>query len=191
MAERSLNSDPLAALEWYDQAIINGSVHAMVRVSDLLMTLSAPELKSFVSDPNWEMALLKINQDSPAPPERALAWAIAAVIVSGYGILDDNHAARIATLSEQMDAAALERACATAQDYVLETVTVRRRRGGTLFSTEPPPLAVSIAEPATAIPCEIPVLAIGIDGWLHTPHICGGRTTTNVCLALPRKRLNR
>ena|GEM_PF-1785062 len=160
LAERSLNSDPLAALEWYDQAIINGSVHAMVRVSDLLMTLSSPELESFVSDLNWEMALLKINRDSPAPLERALAWAIAAVIVSGYGILDDNHAARIATLSEQLDAAELERACSTAQDYVLETVTVRRRQGGALFSTEPPPLAVSVAEPATAMPCKVPVMPL-------------------------------
>jgi hypothetical protein len=160
LAERSLQSDPLAALEWYEQAVINGSVHAMIRLSDLLTTLATPGLNQFVSDPVWENALQQVASEMPAPAERALAWSVAAVIVGGYAVLDNTHAARIANLAEQLDFVSIDRACETAQDYVLESAAARRARGGAVFSTQTPPLALSVGAPAEALPCSIPVLPL-------------------------------
>jgi hypothetical protein len=160
LAEHSLQSDPLAALEWYEQAVVNGSIYAMLRLSDLLVTLSAPELENFVSDSAWQLALEKINSDSPAPRERALAWAIAAVTIGGYAIMDPSHAARIAGLGEQLDDAGIARACETGNDYVLEIATARRMRGSVVIETQAPGLALSIDEPDRAIPCSIPVLPL-------------------------------
>jgi hypothetical protein len=160
LAERSLETDPLAALEWFDQAIVNGSVHAMIRISDLLTTLADPELANFVSDPVWQSALRTLQNTSPAPLERALAWAIATVTFGGYAVLDQSLAQRIHTLSEQMEPSAINRACEIAQDYVLTTAATRRAQGGMLFSTQTPPLAISVAQPETVIPCDIPVLPL-------------------------------
>jgi hypothetical protein len=83
LAERSLETDPLAALEWFDQAIVNGSVYAMVRSSDLLVTLADPGLTEFISDPVWQAALNSVQNTAPPPLQRALAWAIAAITFGG------------------------------------------------------------------------------------------------------------
>jgi hypothetical protein len=160
LAERSLETDPLAALEWLDQAIVNGSVFAMIRSSDLLATLADPKLNDFVSDPVWQAALETLHNDSQAPLERALAWAIAAVTFGGYAVLDQGLAQRIRTLSEPMAASDIDRACTMAQDYVLQTAATRRARGGAIFSTQVPPLALSVAVPEAVIPCDVPVLPL-------------------------------
>jgi hypothetical protein len=184
LAESSLETDPLAALEWFDQAIVNGSVYAMVRISDLLATLADPELANFVSDSVWQSALHTLQNTSPAPLERALAWAIAAVTFGGYAVLDQSLAQRINTLSEQLEPSAIYRACEIAQDYVLTTAATRRAQGGTLFSTQTPPLALSVAQPEAVIPCDIPVLPlislahcsrnnfVGPDNTLSTAWLC-------------------
>lgn len=160
LADRSLQSDPLAALEWYEQAVANGSVYAMLRISDLLLTLSAPELENFVSDSAWQLALEKINGDSPPARERALAWAIAAAIIGGFGIVDATYAERIAGLSDELGKPATERACETANDYVLETAAARRTRGGLVIETQAPEFALSISQPEQALPCSIPVMPL-------------------------------
>jgi hypothetical protein len=160
LAERSLQTDPLGALEWYDKAIVDGSVYAMIRVADLLTTLADPELSGFVSDPQWQAALKAINDESPPPLERALAWSIAAVTIAGYATLDTTHAKRISSLTAQLDAAALERACSAAQDYVLQTAGLRRARGGPVFSTTRPALAISVDEPEKVIGCSVPVMPL-------------------------------
>jgi hypothetical protein len=157
LADRSLETDPLAALEWYDQAVINGSLYAMERVADLLATLSDPAIDNFTSDPLWQEALLQIRSASPAPRERALAWAIATVTAGGYAIMSPEHANRITALTEQLDAAALDRACETAQEYVLAAAAARRARGEAVFSMQTPPVALSIARPAEIIPCDVGV----------------------------------
>ncbi|MDP7094072.1 MAG: hypothetical protein QF580_06520, partial [Gammaproteobacteria bacterium] len=155
LADRSLETDPLAALEWYDQAVINGSLYAMERMADLLATLGDPAIDDFVSDPRWQEALLQIRGATPAPRERALAWAIATVTVGGFAIMTPEHASRITALGEQLDAFGVERACQTAQDYVLEAAATRRARGGAVFSMQIPPIALSIADPADSIPCNV------------------------------------
>jgi hypothetical protein len=160
LAERSLETDPLAALDWFDQAVIDGSVYAMIRIADLLTTFADPGLADFVSDPAWQAALESINSVSPAPRERALAWSIAAVTVAGYAILDPSHAERIANLSEQLDSAGIERACNAAQDFVLQTAAARRVRGGAVFSTESPPFAISVANPEYVVSCDVPVIPL-------------------------------
>jgi hypothetical protein len=160
LAERSLQTDPLAALEWYDKAIVDGSVYAMLRVADLLTTLAEPELAEFVSDPQWQAALKEINSESPAPLERALAWSIAAVTIGGYATLDTAQEERITSLSAQLGVAARERACSLAQDYVLQTAAARRMRGGAVFSTATPALAISVAEPQEIISCSVPVMPL-------------------------------
>ena len=160
LAERSLETDPLAALDWFDQAVVNGSVYAMIRISDLLATLADPELSKFISDPVWQSALHTLQNTSPPPLERALAWAIAAVTFGGYAVLDQSLAQRIHTLSEQLEPSAINKACEIAQDYVLTTAATRRAQGGTLFSTQIPPLAISVAQPEAVIPCDIPVLPL-------------------------------
>jgi len=184
LAERSLETDPLAALEWFDQAVVNGSIYAMVRISDLLTTLADPELANFVSDSVWQSALHTLQNTSPAPLERALAWAIAAVTFGGYAVLDQSLAQRINTLSEQLEPSAIDRACEIAQGYVLTTAATRRAQGGTLFSTQTPPLALSVAQPEAVIPCDIPVLPlislahcsrnlfVGPDNTLSTAWLC-------------------
>jgi len=177
LAERSLETDPLAALEWFDQAVVNGSIYAMVRISDLLATLADPELANFVSDPVWQSALHTLQNTSPAPLERALAWAIAAVTFGGYAVLDQSLAQRIHSLSEPMEPSAINRACEIAQDYVLTTAAARRAQGSTLFSTQTPPLALSVSQPEAVIPCDIPVLPL-ISLAHCTPNIFVGPDTT-------------
>jgi TPR repeat protein len=184
LAERSLETDPLAALEWFDQAIINGSVYAMVRSSDLLATLADPGLSNFVSDPVWQAALNTMQNTSPPPLERALAWAIAAVTFGGYAVLDQGLAEKIGNLNAQMDPAAIGRACELAQEYVLETAATRRAKGSAVFATLAPPLAFSVAQPEAVISCDVPVLPlvsldqcsrqtfVGPDATLNTAWLC-------------------
>lgn len=157
LADRSLESDPLAALEWYDQAVVNGSLYAMERLADLLTTLGDPAIDEFVSDPHWQESLMQIRTATPAPRERALAWAIATVTAGGFAVMTPEHAGRIVALGEQLDSSGIARACETAQDYVLEAAAARRARGGAVFSMQVPPLAVSIAHPADSIPCNVGV----------------------------------
>ena len=160
LGERSLQSDPVAALEWFDQAIVGGSIFAMIRLADLLTTLADPQLAAFAADPVWQAALKQLQAETPPPRERALAWAIAAVAAGGYAVLDPTHATRIDTLAAELDSAAIDRACEAAQTYLLETATLRRARGGAIFSLQRPPLALSIAEPEKALPCSIPLLPL-------------------------------
>lgn len=157
LAERSLDTDPEAALAWYDQAIINGSLFAMLRVADLLAALGNPGLQNVAADPLYAQSLDAIVSADPPPLERSLAWAIGAVYVGGYGLLSTRLAGRIAALTVELDEFAVARACETAQSYVLETAAARRAQGGAVFSMERPAFAVSVAEPAALIPCEVPV----------------------------------
>jgi len=160
LASRTLGSDPLAALDWYDQAVVNGSVFSMVRMADLLATLASPELTAFSSDPERAAALKTLQTATPPPAEQALAWALAAVTLGGYPVFDAALADRIARLSEQLGVGRIALACETAQSYVLDTAAARRAQGGAVFSTSAPPLAVSIAQPSQAIPCPVPVLPL-------------------------------
>lgn len=155
LAERSLADDPLAALEWYDQAVVNGSLYAMLRMSDLLLTLADPALQNFASREAWLDSLKLITEASPGPQERALAWALALLTAGGYGVLNEQLADRITELAARLDSAALERACTTAQDYVLSTAALRRAQGDAVFSLERPPLALSVAEPEQLNPCAV------------------------------------
>lgn len=157
LAERSIASDPRAALDWYDQAVINGSLYAMLRVSDLLATLGEPALAEFNQDDRWQQALAELNAADPPLLERSLAWAIGAVYVGGYGIVDRRLASRIRSLSQQLDEFAVERACEAAQELVLETAAARRARGGAVFSMQRPRFAISVAEPAELVPCAVRV----------------------------------
>jgi hypothetical protein len=157
LAERSLTDDPLAALDWYDQAIVNGSIFAMQRVADLLATLGDPELAAFTSDAAWREALDELNNAAAAPLERALAWSIAAVTVGGYGILDQAHAERIDALGSKLDIAAVQRACGLAQEYVLTAAAARRARGGAVFAMESPAMALSVAQPDAVSSCDVQI----------------------------------
>jgi hypothetical protein len=155
LAERSLASDPRAALDWYDQAVINGSLYAMLRVSDLLATLGDPAMAAFNQDARWQQALAELNAADLPPLERSLAWAIGAVYVGGFGIVDPRLASRLESLSQQLDEFAVARACEAAQALVLETAAARRARGGAVFSMQRPPFAVSVAAPADLLPCSV------------------------------------
>lgn len=160
LGEKSLETDPLAALDWFDQASVNGSVFGMIRMADLLATLSSLESAEFVSTSSWQEALEQRNAGAPPLGEQALAWALAAVIVGGYAVLDPSHADRIESLTMMLDDAANERACALAQDYVLTTATARRAQGGMVFSMQAPPLALSVANPAATLPCDVPLIPL-------------------------------
>ncbi len=163
LAVRSLHQhrDPLGAIDWYDQAIVNGSIFAMLRVADLITTLSDPALNKFVAEPEWKAALEQINNELPPPLERALAWTLAAIIVGGYPVsLVPLETGQIEFLVEQLDRAGIERACELAQTYVLDTAAVRRVTGGAIFSAEPPPLAFTVANPAAHIPCSTPIMPL-------------------------------
>jgi len=132
----------------------------MVRSSDLLATLADPGLSDFVSDPVWQSALDEVQKTSPPPLQRALAWAIAAITFGGYAVLDQGLAGKIRSLSAQLETADIAQACELAQDYVLDTAATRRAKGGAVFSTQLPPLAISVAQPEAVIPCEVPVLPL-------------------------------
>jgi hypothetical protein len=160
LAERSLSSNPVEALEWYDHAIINGSVFAMLRVADLLTTLGDPALIDFNSDPIWQQALAEINAGPLSPKVRALAWSIAAIHVGGYAVLDAHLAQRITALKSSLDDASADIGCETAQQYVLEAATARRARGGAVFSMNAPTYALSIAEPENFLRCNVPVVPL-------------------------------
>ena len=156
LGSRSIKDDPLAALEWFDQAIVNGSIWAMIRTADLLTSLSDPALDDFPSSPVWEQSMAMIKVQGP-PLERALAWYIATVIVGGYPVLDNDLSDRIGELSQRLNKAQINNACELAQSYVLDTAMARRARGGAVFSLERPLFAASVAEPGSVLPCDIPV----------------------------------
>jgi len=159
LGERSMRDDPLAALEWFDQAIVNGSIYAMARTADVLTSLGDPGLAQLKSTPVWQQAMEVIKAQDP-PLERALAWHVAAVIVGGYAIMDLSHANRISELQQKLNSSEISSACELAQDYVLDTAKARRAQGGAVFSTERPLFAVSVAEPEKSLPCEIPVMPL-------------------------------
>ncbi len=158
LGETSMRDNPVAALDWFDQAIVNGSVHAMVRSADVLTSLGDPALTTFRSNEVWEQALTEIRAQDPLV--QALAWNIAAVIVGGYGVLDVQLEERITQLAARLDPASTDKACTVAQELVLDTAMARRAQGGAVFSTERPPLAVSVAEPDRVLPCDVPVLPL-------------------------------
>ncbi len=160
LAERSMRSNPVEALEWWDQAVINGSLYGMLRVSDLLQTLGDPALAGFRSDPVWQQGLEEITAQSPPALVRALAWALAAVSLGGYTVVDAEQADRIARLTAVLDEVQTETACETAQEYVLDTAAARRAGGGAVFATERPLFAVSVAEPESVLPCSLPIIPL-------------------------------
>jgi len=157
LAESSKFENPAEALSWFDMAMVNGSLHAMLRTADLLASLGDPALAEFRSGPVWEQALAELNADGTPPRVKALAWNIAAVTAGGYALLDANLADRITGLATELDVAETDNACELTQTYVLDTAMARRAQGGAVFSTERPLFAVSVAEPATILPCDIPV----------------------------------
>jgi hypothetical protein len=163
LGDRSIKTDPLAALEWYDQAIFSGSLYAMVRTADLLITLSDPAISKFNANAVWQEALDQIRNTTPAPRERALAWSLALVTISGYVFMSSEHADRIKNLTAQLDAAGIKRACDAAQEYVLEVIGARRALGGQLFSTGTPPFFLTVADPASVIPCDVPVTLVTLE----------------------------
>ena len=175
LGETTLETDPVAALDWFDQASVNGSVFGMIRTADLLATLSSLESAEFVSASSWQEALEQRNAGGPPLGERALAWALAAVIVGGYAVLDPSHAERINSLTAELDKAAVARACALAQDYVLTTATARRAQGGMVFSTQAPPLALSAANPAAVLSCDVPLIPlVSLDACLQRDFVGPG-----------------
>ncbi len=190
LGERSLQTDPVAALEWFDQAIVGGSIFAMIRVADLLTTLADPQLAAFTADPVWQAALNQLQAETPPPRERALAWAIAAVAAGGYAVLDPTHATRIDTLAAELDGAAIDRACEAAQTYLLETATLRRARGGAIFSLQTPPLALSIAEPDAGIALHYSAVAAGLAAGLRPGKFCRPRKPVDDRLAVHDRRLS-
>jgi hypothetical protein len=155
LAERNVAEDPLGALDWYERAIVGGSLYAMLKTADLLELLADPELQAFIASPAWMIALAKLDTDSPAPVEKALAWSVTAIIAGGFAILDEPHVNRIERLSARLDNDGIRRACDTAQQYLLETAAARRARGDTVLLTERPPIAITVPDPATRIPCDL------------------------------------
>jgi len=156
LGDRSVQDDPLAALEWFDQAIVNGSIWAMVRTANLLTSLGDPALAGFQRNSVWQQSLDMINAQAP-PLEQALGWHIAAVIAGGYIVLDKSQADQLKQLSGRLDAAQIDNACELAQGYVLDTAMARRAQGGAVFSTERPLFATSVAAPEDLLPCSVPV----------------------------------
>ena len=157
MAERRLRDDPLDALTWYDQAIATGSLYAMLKTSDLLETIADPQVQALFDSPEWQRALIALQDDTIAPLEKALAWSIAAVTVGGFNLVDHQHAGRLLRLTAAVDQNGVRRACEAAQTYVLDAAAAIRARGGTVFSVEQPPIALTVPAPENAIPCDISV----------------------------------
>jgi len=157
LAERRLSEAPLEALAWYDQAIVRGSIYAMLKTADTLEMIADPELQEFFSNALWRAALNSLNNENPPPLESALAWSLAAVTIGGYAILDQQHAGRISRLSARLDETAVQRACELAQQYLLDTAGLRRARGEAIFSTDQPPFALTAVSPDDLIPCNVSV----------------------------------
>jgi hypothetical protein len=159
LAVRSLmrDKDPLEALDWYDRAIVSGSIFAMLAVADLTLTLTDPALDEFRAQAEWQAAVEQLRNESPPPKERALAWSLAAVIMGGYGLMGTTLTQRIDMYSMELDTAGIERACVTAQDYVLEVAATRRAQGNAVFSFDPPPFSITHIDPVSIIPCEAPM----------------------------------
>ncbi|NND53766.1 MAG: hypothetical protein HKN56_02210 [Gammaproteobacteria bacterium] len=176
LAENSKFENPVEALDWFDMAMVNGSLYAMLRTADLLASLGDPALAGFRSDPVFAQALNELQQATPPPRVRSLAWSIAAITAGGFALLDASHADRISSLTADMDAANINKACELAQSFVLETAMARRARGGAVFSTDRPLFAVSVADPQDVLPCEIPVQPlVDLSGCITEPFVGPGR----------------
>jgi hypothetical protein len=158
LSRRSLVEGNLQeAMDWLDQAVINGSLYGMMRKADLINTASDPAIAQLTSG--------KDGYDDVRLPRdnglvRALGWSLAAVTVGGYPVVTRAHAARLSTLTDEIDPTKVDLACETAQDFVLEAASSRRALGGPVFSTEQPPFAVTVAEPQDLIPCSVPIVPL-------------------------------
>ena len=157
LADRRLKDDPLDALAWYDQAIAAGSLYAMLKTADLLETIADPQVQALFDSPEWARALISLERDTITPVEKALAWSIAVVTIGGYGLIDARHGGRLSRLAGQLDTDGIRRACETAETYVLDAAAAIRASGRTVFSLEQPAIALTVPEPATAIPCAVAV----------------------------------
>ncbi len=161
LAERSLRDGrPLEAIEWYDQAVANGSLYAMARRAELIDTLSDPALAGFATGGEWPPELQRITQDRKAGLRDALGWTLATLMVGGYAVMDTAQANRLTEFLADMDSIDTRLGCEAAQNFVLEAASSRRARGGAVFSTDSPLFAVTVAEPATLDPCPVPIVPL-------------------------------
>lgn len=161
LGERSLRDGrPLDAIEWYDQAIANGSLYAMVRHADLLNTLSDPALAEFRTAGEWPPELERITANRKLGLQNALGWSLAAIMAGGYAVIDVNQAERLIAFTGAMDIVDTRLACELAQEFVLEAASSRRARGGAVFSTDNPLFAVTVADAAMLDPCSVPIVPL-------------------------------
>ena len=165
LADRSLQDgqNPLEAIEWYDQAIVSGSLYAMLRRADLLDTLSDPVLGEFLRGGEWPDELQRLTADRATALQEALSWALSAYIVGGAATMDAEQSARLDLLSDELrrlDNYAIDQACASAQEHVLEAAASRRALGGSVFSTAAPPFALTVARPEQHVPCSVPIVPL-------------------------------
>lgn len=157
LADRRLKDDPLDALTWYDQAIAAGSLYAMLKTADLLETIADPQVQALFDSPAWARAFGTLEHDTITPVEKALAWSIAFVTIGGYSLVDARHGGRLERLAAQLDDDGRRRACETAETFVLDSAAAIRAGGGTVFSLDQPAIALTVPDPAAAIPCAVAV----------------------------------
>lgn len=163
LAELSMSGDnksPPEAIEWYRQAASYGSVYAMFRLSELLQIFANRQLDAFNSDPTYRARLTVLRNNNPLIDRDALAWAITGLLAGGLPVAQPELAQNIKKLSAGLGEYDTVRACDKASRLLLDLAAERRSHGRLVFSTEPPPLFVSVPNISDALPCEGSLLPI-------------------------------
>ncbi|MEM6639024.1 MAG: hypothetical protein AAF610_03895 [Pseudomonadota bacterium] len=131
LGERLSKTDPEQALEYFQRAAVNGSVHAMTQMARLYRDLQY--------DPKAAAALSEIDGDAADGRLDVTGYAWAAVAErAGWDPLRGGMTAGF--VGAKLSDAQRDRACAQAETLYASLVAQRNDRGLGAFPTEPPPV---------------------------------------------------
>lgn len=155
LARHAMFLDPFRGLELYELAVKQGSLYAIVKVSDTLDSFSGAYISDFAKDRELRKKMMQIRLQGYRRNlgMAAYATAVAAIRDGGRPIVDNALLNWIGTLEDKTARGAIERACEWSEEKQIGFSTARRSRGKPPLFTEPPPVFLSQPELEASLPC--------------------------------------
>lgn len=155
LARHSMFFDPFRGLELYELAISQGSLYAIVKVSDTLDSFSGAYISDFAQALELRKKIIQLHAQGYRRNlgMAAFATAVAAIRDGGQPIVDEDLLYWVAALEAKTARGSIARACAWSEEKQVEFGTARRRRGKPPLFTEPPPVFLSQPELEASLPC--------------------------------------
>ena len=155
LAQRSMFLDPFRGLELYKKAITQGSLYAIIKVSDTLDSFTGAYLSDFSQDPALRKKMLGVRSQGYGRNLRMAthATAVAALRDGGPPIADDNLLNWISTIEAKMTKISIPSGCKWAEEKQVGHGRRRRMQGGPAVFTEPPAVFLSQPDLEALLPC--------------------------------------